>query len=46
MLKIIGKVAKGFLMGYLFVFKALFVIVFLLFIFSLDAMFTSVRKRK
>lgn len=46
MLQIIEKLAKGFLKGYLFVFKALFALIFIIFVFSIDAMFTSVRKRK
>jgi hypothetical protein len=46
MLKIIEKVTKGLLKGYLFVFTAPFVILFILFVFSLDATFTIVRKRK
>ena len=46
MLKIIEKVTKGLLKGYLCFLAAPFVIIFILFVFSIDAMFTSVRKRK
>ena len=37
---------KIFLKVFLFMFTTPFVILFILFVFSIDAMFTSVRKRK
>lgn len=46
MLKIIEILAKGFLKVFLWILTTPFVILFILFVFSIDAMFTSVRKRK